>query len=69
MGGFEPPFSKIKVTKQIKDYDGKIIECKFDNNAWVFMRERIDKSFPNSYKTAVGELMFILFKSKSMKFY
>lgn len=34
--------------------DGKIIECKFENGNWKFMRERTDKSFPNALKTAIG---------------
>lgn len=44
-----------QVTKDLKQYDNKIIECTFKNNTWVFMRQRIDKSFPNSYDTAMGE--------------
>lgn len=45
----------IQVTKELKQYDNKIIECKFENNSWVFMRQRIDKSFPNAYSTAMGK--------------
>lgn len=45
----------IQVTKELKQYDNKIIECKFENNSWVFMRQRTDKSFPNAYNTAMGE--------------
>jgi mRNA-capping enzyme len=48
------PFATIKYIKQLKDLDNKIIECKFENNGWTFMRERTDKSYPNSYNTAVG---------------
>ncbi len=38
--------------------EGKIVECRFEfeTQRWVFMRERTDKSFPNSYKTAQGML-------------
>lgn len=43
------------MTKDLKQYDNKIIECKFENNSWVFMRQRTDKSFPNAYNTAMGE--------------
>lgn len=60
VGGFEPPFAQIRVTKQVKDFHNKIIECKFENNEWVFMRERTDKSFPNSYNTAKGNFDFWL---------
>lgn len=52
VGGFNVPYSKMKITKQIKDLNNAIVECKFDNGQWVFMRERTDKSFPNSVYTA-----------------
>lgn len=45
-----------QATKELRQYDNKIIECNFANNAWTFMRQRVDKSFPNSYDTAMGEL-------------
>ncbi|XP_059587893.1 mRNA-capping enzyme isoform X2 [Alligator mississippiensis] len=54
VGSFDRPFAHIKVTKELKQYDNKIIECKFENNSWVFMRQRIDKSFPNAYTTALA---------------
>lgn len=41
-----------KLSKNVKMLNGKIIECKYENNQWVFMRERTDKSFPNSRSTA-----------------
>uniref|UniRef100_A0A8C5C4M5 mRNA-capping enzyme n=1 Tax=Gadus morhua TaxID=8049 RepID=A0A8C5C4M5_GADMO len=44
----------VKATKDLKQYDNKIIECTFTNNTWVFMKQRIDKSFPNSYDTAMA---------------
>ncbi|CAK9828448.1 mRNA-capping enzyme [Anthophora retusa] len=52
VGGIKEPFDKIKVTKQIKDLNNAIIECKYENGQWVFMRVRTDKSFPNSFNTA-----------------
>ncbi|XP_039603937.1 mRNA-capping enzyme [Polypterus senegalus] len=54
VGNYERPFAQMKVTKDLKQYDNKIIECTFSNNTWVFMRQRIDKSFPNSYDTAMA---------------
>ncbi|KAG5873922.1 hypothetical protein JTB14_030347 [Gonioctena quinquepunctata] len=47
-------FAKMKYTKSLKDLDNKIVECKVEDNQWKFMRERTDKSFPNSYDTAVA---------------
>nr|CAH7754788.1 unnamed protein product [Callosobruchus chinensis] len=52
VGQLDQPFARMKYTKALKDLDNKIIECKFEDNQWKFMRERTDKSFPNSYETA-----------------
>ena len=54
VGGMDRPFSEMKVKGEVKNMNNKIIECKFENNQWVFMRERTDKSFPNGYNTAIG---------------
>lgn len=51
---FSGPFSQIKLTKELKELSGKIIECKWADNQWMFMRERTDKAFPNGYNTAIG---------------
>lgn len=56
VGGLDQPFAMMKATKALREYNNRIIECKFDKGQWVFMRERTDKSFPNSYTTAVGKL-------------
>lgn len=50
----------LQATKELKQYDNKIIECTFADNTWVFMRQRVDKSFPNSYDTAMGETFTVL---------
>ncbi|XP_036045734.1 mRNA-capping enzyme-like isoform X2 [Onychomys torridus] len=54
VGGYERPFAQIKLTKELEQYNNKIIECKFENNSWAFMRQRLDKSFPNAYNTAMA---------------
>ncbi|XP_068609681.1 mRNA-capping enzyme isoform X2 [Brachionichthys hirsutus] len=60
VGSHDGPFAKMKVTKELKQYNNKIIECTFANNSWVFMRQRVDKSFPNSYFTAIAVCKSIL---------
>lgn len=45
-------FSTIKLTKDLREMNNKIIECKYVDGKWIYMRERTDKSFPNSLKTA-----------------
>lgn len=54
VGQLDRPFGKIKYSGAIKELNNKIVECKYENSQWVFMRERTDKSFPNSYTTATG---------------
>ncbi|XP_058835362.1 mRNA-capping enzyme isoform X2 [Topomyia yanbarensis] len=54
VGGIDQPFDQIKLTKELRALDNRIIECKYENNGWVLMRERTDKSFPNSYNTAIS---------------
>ncbi|KAF7991626.1 hypothetical protein HCN44_010427, partial [Aphidius gifuensis] len=56
VGSQTVPFAQIKINKTIKELDNKIIECKYENRKWVFIRERTDKSFPNSYDTAMSIL-------------
>lgn len=48
------PISSMKYKNDLKQYDNKIIECKYEDGQWKFMRERTDKSFPNSEKTAMS---------------
>jgi len=45
-----------QANKELRSYDNKIVECHYDadKKQWVFLRQRTDKSFPNSYQTAVG---------------
>ena len=54
VGGLTRPFDQIELTKVIRNLNDKIIECKRENGKWVFMRERTDKAFPNSYGTAMA---------------
>ena len=51
-GGLDRPFATMKYKKIFNELNNKIVECKVLNGQWEFMRERTDKSFPNSYNTA-----------------
>ena len=59
-GQNDVPFAFMKATKDMIPLENKIIECRFEAGSgpnggkWVFMRQRTDKSFPNSYNTATG---------------
>ncbi|CAI4222640.1 unnamed protein product [Auanema sp. JU1783] len=48
------PFDQMKATRSLLPYDNKIIECTYEvkTRTWKFMRERTDKSLPNSFNTA-----------------
>ena len=45
VSGHDGAFAQMKFTRELRQYDNKIIECKFDqkDNSWKFMRERKDK--------------------------
>lgn len=66
VGQYEPPFATMKYSKSLRDLDNKIVECKFEENQWKFMRERTDKSYPNSFNTAKGVLSCKLLKIQSI---
>lgn len=59
VGSLPTPFAEIKLNSVLRELNHKIIECKWDANKWVFMRERTDKSFPNAYNTAMGVMKSI----------
>ena len=44
----------LKLNKDAKQYNGRIVECTLDKKTgkWMFLRVRNDKSFPNSYDIA-----------------
>lgn len=60
VGQLDQPFAMMKYTSALKELDGKIVECKFENEQWKFMRIRSDKSYPNSLNTAKGGCVDIL---------
>lgn len=64
--GYDQPYSHIKVNKKISGMHNKIIECRWHEDKWDFMRERVDKTYPNHITTAIGiiiiQTFFIKFK-------
>lgn len=59
-GKNDTPFAFMKATKEMIPLENKIIECRYEigngrqEGKWVFMRQRTDKSFPNSFNTATA---------------
>jgi mRNA-capping enzyme len=56
VNGMKTPFSTMRYTSELRQYDNKIIECSYHNNQWHFHRHRTDKSFPNAKETAFGAI-------------
>lgn len=61
VGREETEFARMKWSKDCKELNNKIIECTFKDGNWMFLRERSDKTYPNSYNTAKGEKTLSLF--------
>jgi len=61
VGGKDIPFAEIELTRELKQLNNAIIECRWvsageeaTKPGWHFMRQRVDKSFPNSINTATA---------------
>jgi mRNA-capping enzyme len=52
VGGYDQPFSHIKINRNLSSLHNRIIECRWHEGKWDFMRERTDKSDPNYITTA-----------------
>uniref|UniRef100_A0A1A9WAG5 mRNA-capping enzyme n=1 Tax=Glossina brevipalpis TaxID=37001 RepID=A0A1A9WAG5_9MUSC len=53
VGGRDEAVAALENTKVSKSLNNKIIECSLNpEGKWVFMRERTDKTLPNSFNTA-----------------
>lgn len=52
--GYEKPFAVIKITKTLSSLHNRIIECRWWEGRWDYMRERTDKSTPNHITTAMA---------------
>lgn len=52
--GYDQPFARIKINRTLSNLHNRIIECRWWENKWDFMRERTDKSTPNHITTATA---------------
>ena len=57
---YDQPYAYTKVTKTIGGMHNKIIESRWHEDKWDFMRERIDKTTPNHITTAIGTFSSLL---------
>jgi len=56
VNGLQKPFTNMRYTHDLRQYDNKIVECSYRDNQWHFHRLRTDKSFPNAKETAFGAI-------------
>lgn len=53
-------FADIALTDDIRQMNGKIIQCHYVDGKWVFKRLRNDRAIPNGSTTVQGILGIIL---------
>lgn len=49
--GFMSPVARVSSVSTIEDFHHKIVECVYQDGQWIALRERTDKSSPNTYET------------------
>lgn len=52
--GYDQPYSHIKINRTLSGMHNKIIECRWHEDKWDYMRERVDKTQPNHITTAMA---------------
>ncbi|XP_046651275.1 mRNA-capping enzyme-like [Daphnia pulicaria] len=60
----EIKYDTIRLTEEIKTLDGCIIDCRYFEHQWIFIKQRHDRNHPNG-RRAVMEKMAALEKSVS----
>jgi mRNA-capping enzyme len=53
----------IRLTDEMKMLDGCIIDCRFFDHQWVFMKQRHDRDHPNGRQAVTGKLSLLHFSS------
>ncbi|XP_046655756.1 mRNA-capping enzyme-like isoform X2 [Daphnia pulicaria] len=49
-------FATIELTKELRNLDGRIIECRFADRQWIFVRQRNDRHHPNGRNAIFNKL-------------
>jgi len=52
-------YCEINLTEEIQEFDGKIIDCKYADNQWIFVKVRNDRQHPNGRRTVVSKYLFV----------
>ena len=54
-GRREMKFDTMNLTSEMKEMDGKIIECRRADHQWIFDHETTDRSHPNGRRAVNGK--------------
>ncbi|EFX79314.1 hypothetical protein DAPPUDRAFT_319589 [Daphnia pulex] len=47
---------QIALTEEIKKLDGCIIDCRYFDHQWLFIKQRHDRNYPNGRRSVMGKL-------------
>ena len=47
-------FATITLTDELKEYHDSIIECRYADHQWIFVRLRGDRKHPNGRRAVLG---------------
>ncbi len=53
-------FGSIALTDEIRELDGRIIDCYYVDNQWVFKKLRNDREHPNGRIAVTSKQMFAI---------
>lgn len=53
-GRIEMKYTTIDLTDDLKKMNGSIIECRYVDHHWIFVRLRNDRKHPNGRRTVIG---------------
>ncbi|XP_046456075.1 mRNA-capping enzyme-like isoform X2 [Daphnia pulex] len=52
----EIKYDTIKMTEEIKKLDGCIIDCRYFDHQWIFIKQRHDRNHPNGRRAVMGKM-------------
>jgi len=58
--------ASIKLTEYLKTISGSIIECRYIDNCWNFVRVRTDRIHPNDLRTISGTVTILVYEYSIM---
>jgi hypothetical protein len=50
----EIKYDDITLTDEIRKLDGCIIDCRYFEHQWIFMKQRLDRNHPNGSRSVIG---------------